>query len=267
MASLAQSPTRPPYSMVKITQGNTRVAQNIYDNDQFFANYSSLPRSRDGLAAAPEWPALQAFLPPVPGARVLDLGCGFGWFARWAIEAGAANVLGIDISANMLARALELTESDAITYRQGDLESLAMDEPPFDLVYSSLAFHYIEDFGKLARGMAEWLRPGGRLVFSVEHPIFTAPSTQEFIEGPDGRPAWPLNRYLDEGPRVTAWLAPGVVKYHRTIGTYVRDLVAAGLVVRDIVEWAPSPEAITEHPEWGENRERPPFLLVAADRP
>jgi hypothetical protein len=56
------------------------MTQNIYDDDGFFAGYSQLPRSREGLAAAPEWPSLRGLLPAMGGQRVLDLGCGFGWF-------------------------------------------------------------------------------------------------------------------------------------------------------------------------------------------
>ncbi len=81
------------------------MAQNIYDNDEFFAGYARLPRSVAGLDGAPEWPALRALLPDLRGCRVLDLGCGYGWFCRWAREAGAAAVLGIDVSEKMLARA------------------------------------------------------------------------------------------------------------------------------------------------------------------
>ena len=72
------------------------MSQNIYDDENFFAGYSGIGRSVQGLAGAAEWPAMQALLPPMDGLRVLDLGCGFGWFARWARAAGAATVLGLD---------------------------------------------------------------------------------------------------------------------------------------------------------------------------
>jgi SAM-dependent methyltransferase len=90
------------------------VTQNIYDDPGFFAGYSKLLRSREGLDGAPEWPSLKSMLPGLYGARVVDLGCGFGWFCRFAREAGAAEVLGLDVSANMLARARETTADPAI---------------------------------------------------------------------------------------------------------------------------------------------------------
>ena len=58
------------------------MAQNIYDNPEFFAGYSPLPRQIHGLDGAPEWPAVRAMLPYLTGKRVADLGCGFGWASR-----------------------------------------------------------------------------------------------------------------------------------------------------------------------------------------
>ena len=94
------------------------MAQNIYDNDEFFAGYARLPRSVKGLEGAPEWPALRALLPDLHGRKVLDLGCGYGWFCRWARKAGAAGVLGIDVSEKMLARARADSSDPAITYQR-----------------------------------------------------------------------------------------------------------------------------------------------------
>jgi 2-polyprenyl-3-methyl-5-hydroxy-6-metoxy-1,4-benzoquinol methylase len=81
------------------------MTQNIYDQEGFFAGYSQLPRSVHGLDGAPEWPTLRALLPDLNGLRVADLGCGFGWFCRYARQQGAASVLGLDVSEKMLARA------------------------------------------------------------------------------------------------------------------------------------------------------------------
>ncbi|RUW96707.1 SAM-dependent methyltransferase, partial [Mesorhizobium sp. M8A.F.Ca.ET.023.01.1.1] len=52
------------------------MAQNIYDQPEFFAGYSQLGRSVEGLDGAAEWPALRAMLPDVTGLRIVDLGCG-----------------------------------------------------------------------------------------------------------------------------------------------------------------------------------------------
>jgi ubiquinone/menaquinone biosynthesis C-methylase UbiE len=240
------------------------MPQNIYDDPEFFEGYSQLPRSREGLAGAPEWPVLQSMLPPLEGLRVLDLGCGFGAFARWVRQMGAASVLGVDRSHNMLARARALTQNPSVTYCLADIEYLALPEAAFDLVYSSLTFHYLANFEAVCRTIRRLLTPGGRLVFSVEHPLYTAPRHPEWRTDPDGSKVWPTNAYLLEGRRVTNWITPEVVKYHRSLASYVNSLLRHGFQLTHLEEWGPNPEQIAQHPEWADEVHRPPFLLVAA---
>ena len=87
------------------------MSQNIYDDPQFFAGYATLDRSVKGLDGAPEWPSLQAMLPPITGLRVVDLGCGYGWFCRWAQQQGASQV-----ETQATSQALKL---DKRAYRRG----------------------------------------------------------------------------------------------------------------------------------------------------
>ena len=242
------------------------MTQNIYDDETFFAGYSQLPRSVHGLDGAPEWPVLRGLLPTLEGKRVLDLGCGFGWFCRFAASEGAAGVLGVDVSEKMLERARRETGDPRLAYERADLEAYAPPADAFDLAYSSLAFHYVEDLAGLLARVHAALKPGGSLVCSVEHPIMTAPARQEWLTDADGRATWPVNGYHDEGRRVSNWLAEGVVKRHRTIGTYLDLLLGAGFRLDRLVEWAPSPEQVANEPGWARERERPFFLLVAASR-
>src|SRR5271165_4909960 len=183
------------------------MTQNIYDNPEFFAGYSRLGRSVEGLEGAAEWPALRSLLPDLRRLRVVDLGCGFGWFCRWAREQGAAEVLGIDVSEKMLARARDTTTDTAVTYLRADIERLDLPEAGFYLAYSSLALHYIQDLAGLLVKLHCALVPGGHLVFSVEHPIFTAPRHPGWSVDADGCKTWPVDNYLCEGLRTTDWLA------------------------------------------------------------
>lgn len=242
------------------------MTQNIYDNPTFFAGYSRLERSLEGLAGAAEWPALRAMLPDLRGLRIVDLGCGFGWFCRWARERGAAQVLGLDVSEKMLARAQAMTDDPAITYIRADLERVDLPEASFDFAYSSLALHYIEDLAGLLAKVHRALVPGAHLVFSVEHPIYTAPTHPAWSVGADGRKTWPVDRYLVEGPRTTDWLAKGIVKQHRTIGTYLNLLIRLGFTITHVEEWGPTDKQIAARPEWAEERHRPMFMLVGAHR-
>jgi SAM-dependent methyltransferase len=248
------------------------MSQNVYDREDFFEEYSKLPRSQHGLPGALEWPLLEALVGNVTNLKIVDLGCGFGWFCRWARERGAKSIYGIDISNKMLERAQRLSPDDAvISYNVGDLETVELpDQPFYDLAFSSLAFHYIIDLMKLFEKVYACLIPGGRFVFSVEHPIFTSPMKDPSfrLDEQSGRNIWPLDSYAEEGLRVRNWLAEGVHKQHRKIDTYVTLLLETGFVVKALKEWTPTPEYYADRPpeKWNE-RHRPLFLILAVEKP
>jgi SAM-dependent methyltransferase len=241
------------------------MTQNIYDNDEFLAGYRQLRRSEEGLTGAPEWPSLQTMLPDLNGRRVLDLGCGFGWFCRWAFEQAAASVVGIDVSEKMLTQA-KATSDSAIKYIRADMETLHLEPGTFDLIYSSLALHYLKNIDWLMAEVAAALVPGGHFVFSVEHPLFTAPREPAWSHAADGRKIWPLDSYLEEGPRTTNWFVPGVVKQHRTLATYLNTLTHNNLALTHAEEWGPSNAQIATWPQLADERHRPTFLLLSAKR-
>lgn len=241
------------------------MTQNIYDNQNFFEKYQRLPRSLKGLRGAPEWPALRALLPALGGLRVLDLGCGFGWFSRWARQNGASRVLGVDVSQKMLTRARAETDDPGIRYLRTDLEGLRLQSSSFDLVFSSLSLHYVKNLGGLMTKVRRSLVCGGSLVFSVEYPIYTAPSSPKW-RVVSGRKIWPVDGYLEEGPRSTDWLARGIIKQHRTMATYVNMLLRLGFSISEVNEWGPTRRQIASQPAWADERKRPAFLLVGARR-
>jgi SAM-dependent methyltransferase len=232
------------------------MTQSLYDHPAFFAGYSQLRRSVEGLEGAPEWPSLRAMLPALPGLRVVDLGCGYGWFCRWAAAQGAARVLGLDLSQAMLARARSFGADERIVYEQADLARLALPAGAFDLVYSSLALHYIADVEALFAAVHR----------ATEHPVFMAPSKPGWVVDAEGRWTWPVDGYAMEGPRVTDWFVPGVMKHHRMIGTTINGLIAAGFMIRHVEEFCPTAAQIAERPELAEECNRPMFLLVSAQR-
>jgi SAM-dependent methyltransferase len=240
------------------------MAQNVYDNPDFFAGYSQLPRQVHGLDGAPEWPAIRAMLPDLAGKRVVDLGCGFGWASRWMREQGAASVLALDLSQNMIERARADTVDTAIEYHIADLDTLDLPETAFDLAYSALTFHYIQDFGRLVRVIRKALVPGAHFVFTIEHPIFMAAAHPHWIDDEKGRKTWPVNGYSIEGERRTDWFANGVLKYHRTLGTTLNTLIGAGFQIRRVEEFAPTPRQIRQMPQLAEELERPMMLIVSA---
>ncbi len=241
------------------------MKQNKYDDPTFFANYSQMARSIGGLEAAGEWPTFRSLLPDLLDKKVLDLGCGFGWHCRYAREQHARFVVGIDISEKMITRAKESTDDPAIEYLQLAIEDIDFPAKEFDVVLSSLALHYVERFDSVCKKVHHCIVPGGTFVFSVEHPIFTALSAQDWYYGQDGaRLHWPVDHYQDEGTRLARFLNHDVQKFHRTVATYVNAVLDAGFMITRLCEPTPTQEMLDKDPEMQDETRRPMFLLIAA---
>ncbi|MCI9605332.1 MAG: class I SAM-dependent methyltransferase [Oscillospiraceae bacterium] len=243
------------------------MKENRYDDPLFFDKYGQMTRSREGLSGAGEWRELERLLPDFAGKRVLDLGCGYGWHCKYAAGHGAVSVLGTDLSQKMLDAAREKNPHPAIEYRQGAMEDLDFPAGGFDVVISSLAFHYVADFPALVRNISRWLAPGGDFVFSVEHPVFTAQGPQDWVYTPDGAiDHFPVDNYYFEGKRDAVFLGEHVIKYHRTVTTYVESLLREGFTLRHLVEPAP-PEEMRHLPGMADEMRRPMMLLLSAHKP
>ncbi|MGM0169161.1 hypothetical protein IGI39_003477 [Enterococcus sp. AZ135] len=238
----------------------------IYDNENFFEKYNQMNRSQQGLEGAGEWQTLERLLPDFRGKRVLDLGCGYGWHCLYAAEHGARSVLGVDLSEKMLEVARQKNTFDTITYLRDSIDEVNFDPDSFDIVISSLAIHYIADFEKLAKNIAEWLITGGQLIFSVEHPIFTAEGSQDWFYDEQGKIAhFPVDQYFYEGKRTAHFLGSDVTKYHRTLTTYLDDLLINGFQIKRIVEPMP-PENMIDLPGMKDEMRRPMMLIVKAEK-
>ena len=240
------------------------MKQNKYDDEKFFDAYSRFPRSVEGLNAAGEWHALQKLLPDFQNKRVLDIGCGFGWHCVYAAEHGAASVLGIDLSEKMLETARKKTIAPNVAYERVAMEDFAFPPASFDIVLSSLAFHYTPDFYALCRRVSACLTENGDFVFSVEHPVFTAHGLQDWAYAPNGaRAHWPVDRYFDEGPREAVFLGERITKYHKTLTTYIGALLQAGFAITQVVEPQPAEHLLEEMQD---ELRRPMMLLVSAKK-
>lgn len=241
------------------------MKENKYDDEQFFSQYSQMSRSVDGLKGAGEWHVLKTMLPDFRGKRLLDLGCGFGWHCRHAVENGAIAALGIDLSEKMLEEAAKRNASPLIEYKCLAVEDFDYQPETFDVVISSLTFHYLESFGDICRKIHQCLTPGGFFVFSVEHPVFTAYGTQDWCYDEDGNILhWPVDRYFTEGKRKAVFLGEEVVKYHKTLTTYVNSLIQAGFEITGLIEPEPDAALLDTIPGMREELRRPMMLLVSA---
>ncbi len=240
------------------------MKENKYDDNNFFKKYAEMSRSKYGLKGAGEWSAFQKILPDFEGKEVLDLGCGYGWHCKYAVEQGANHVLGIDLSHKMLETAKQKNSASNITYRCAAIEDLNFPAETFDIILSSLAFHYIQDFKTIVQNISNWLKQGGEFVFSVEHPVFTAYGTQDWYYDNNGNILhFPVDNYYYEGKREAIFLGEKVIKYHRTLTTYLNNLLQMNFELQHIIEPQP-PEEMMDIPGMKDEMRRPMMLLVSA---
>jgi SAM-dependent methyltransferase len=243
------------------------MRENKYDDLEFFEKYKQMPRSVQGLKAAGEWPAFRSSLPRLANKRVLDLGCGFGWHCRYAVSQGAAEVVGIDISGRMLEEARKRTDpAKPVRYMQMAIEELTFPADSFDVVISSLAFHYLKSLESLYRSIHDCLSKHGDLVFSAEHPIFTSSEGQDWHREKQRRLHWPVDNYYHEGWRQTRFLDESVVKYHRTLTSYIGGLLKAGFQLTAFIEPRPDETLVEGNAEMEDALRRPMFFIISANK-
>lgn len=238
--------------------------QNIFDNQEFFEGYKKL---RDNPWAANyivEKPALFSLAPDLNNKVVLDLGCGYGENCVQFLKLGAKKVTGLDISAKMLEMAMNENYSPDIQYINKSMTDLHELTEKFDVVFSSLAVHYIEDFDKLVRDIYNLLNEGGYFIFSQEHPLTTALLTQDYWtrNSDDEIIHYNLTTYTQEGVRTGTWIVDGVIKYHRTFSSIVNSLVSAGFVIEKMLEPVPSYDVMNQCPPYKRYIHKPDFLLI-----
>jgi SAM-dependent methyltransferase len=181
---------------------------------------------------------LVAALPDAEYPRVLDVGCGTGFASRAMIRAaGAREVTGIDVSAEMVERYRERLagEGAAVRAHVADVLEMPVPEGAFDAVITTMAYHWFPDKPGAVRAMAAALRPGGVLALLASG----RGSDHEYREVLRGI-----------SPPVPARLIEVYDELQRSPGELEEDLVAAGLEPLDV---------------WTETRERhlPPEGFLA----
>jgi SAM-dependent methyltransferase len=171
----------------------------------------------------------------VGGRDVLEVGAGAAQCSRWLVRAGARAVA-TDVSHGMLAQGARLDRATGVRLPlvQADARALPFPGASFDAVFTAFgALPFLPDAARVHREAARVLRPGGRWVFSVTHPLRWA-----FPDDPSEHGLTATRSYFDRRPYVETADDGRVLyaEYHRTVGDHVRDVLAAGLVLDDVVE-------------------------------
>ncbi|WP_106496097.1 class I SAM-dependent methyltransferase [Lentibacillus sp. Marseille-P4043] len=240
------------------------MKQNIYDNQIFFKEYASLRDSGVTYNDFVEQPTIKSVITTLKGKSILDLGCGTGQFARYCIDHGALKVLGVDISRNMIELAKKENNHQRIDYICLPMEDLELPNQKFDIIISSLAVHYIENYSNLIEKISGLLKSNGEFIFSTEHPIVTArKEMNNWVKDNEGNKLhWAFDNYQEEGKREQHWYIDGVIKYHRTISTLINTLIDKGLVLEQIMEPQSVPVGLRQMPKLINEERRPSFIVI-----
>jgi Methylase involved in ubiquinone/menaquinone biosynthesis len=238
--------------------------QNIYDNEVFFEGYKRIRENESNANILIEKPSLFSLCPKLNGKAVLDLGCGYGENCNEFEKRGAKKVIGIDISEKMLLVAKEKNMNDTITYIQMCMEDIGDLRENFDVVFSSLAIHYVNDFPKLCNDIYKLLNPNGYFIFFQENPINTCfTNGNRWTKDISGNVLYAnLSNYSIDGVRKSKWFVDNVIKYHRTFSTIINSLVEAGFMIEKILEPIPDLKIRNEHPEYINDIHKPDFLII-----
>lgn len=242
--------------------------KNVYDTSLFFDEYQSMRSNEINANNLIEIPIIKSMLPNLQGKTILDLGCGAGDMDKYFISCGAKKVVATDISENMINEAKNINYDENITYLVLKMEDIDTLTEKFDIVYSSLAFHYIEDYNKLLKDIYNRLNPNGVLIFSQESPINMATSKQSKDEKNkieiNGKLYHLLSGYCKEGERMVFWNDTLVTKYHRTYASLVNGLIKNNFQINEIKDSYATKEAIQLCDKYKYQIDKPYFTFVSA---
>jgi SAM-dependent methyltransferase len=199
-------------------------------------------------------------------ARVLDVGTGEGQIARLAIKGGASTVVGVDPTRAQLTVAHE--RADGPAYARAGAAELPFTTDSFDAVVACLVFEHIDAVDEAIGEVARVLRPGGRFLFFLNHPLLQTPGSgwidDQVLDPPEQY--WRIGPYLREDSSLEEVEKDVFIPFiHRPLSRYVNAMADAGLTIRHMDEPAPPPGFIERAKEYAEAATIPRLLFLLAE--
>jgi len=198
-------------------------------------------------------------------ADVLDVGTGEGQLARAAAQAGASRVVGIDPSVAQLAAARR--RGGGATYARAAAVALPFEPSSFDAVVACLVFEHIDGVDAAIAEVARVLRPGGRFLFFLNHPLLQTPGSGWIDDTILEEQYWRVGPYLHEETTLEEVEKNVFIPFvHRPLSRYVNAMAAAGMFIRHMEEPAPPPGFLARAEEYREAASIPRLLFLRAEK-
>jgi SAM-dependent methyltransferase len=200
-------------------------------------------------------------------ARVLEVGTGEGQIARAIVAAHGADVVGVDPTVNQIDEAKR--RGGGPEYHRSGAESLPFEDASFDAVVCCLVFEHIDAVDAALAEVARVLRPGGRFVFCLNHPLLQTPGSgwidDQILDPPEQY--WRIGPYLTEQSTVEEVEKGVFIRFvHRPLSRYVNAMADVGLALERMIEPAPPAGFISRAPEYTEVATIPRLLTLIARR-
>jgi SAM-dependent methyltransferase len=237
------------------------IRHEFYDQEDNFQKYMARRQSQENANDTLEKPIMWELVGDVSDKNILDLGCGDASFGIELLNHGCSLYVGVEASHKMFQAASRTLEGHNGSVVQATMEDWAYPEEAFDLVISRLAIHYIEDVAVVFRNIYQTLKPNGRFVFSVEHPVITST-----LQTSGTRTHWIVDQYFVNGYREQQWLGGTVHKFHRTIEDYFVAMQEAGFTVEHLRESRPRRNNFLNQETYERRLRIPLFLFLSGKK-
>ncbi|MGJ3245185.1 MAG: class I SAM-dependent DNA methyltransferase [Elainellaceae cyanobacterium] len=235
----------------------------FYDNPDALAQYRAHRSKPDNPNNTLERPVFLELAGNLTNLEIIDLGCGDASFGREALRKGAKSYTGIEISEVMVAIAQQTLANTPGRVHHQRIESWQPLDESANLVCSRLALNYVENLELVFQKSYIALRPNGRFIFSIEHPVITS-NFDSLATG--HRTNWLVDNYFKPGPRKHIWLGQEVTKYHHTLEEYVELTKSANFTLEQLRESRPRKKDFSSQEEYERRLRIPMFLFISAKK-
>ncbi len=213
--------------------------------------------------------SIKQLLPNLAGLKILDAGCGDGYFTELLTNKGA-DVLGIEGSEKMIH--IAKNKHKDLEFQTADLlQKLSFENNSFEVIFANMVLMHLSDIKMFVSECKRILKPSGKFIFSILHPAFNVPTMNLYKSlldkllgrTPSGLARTYFSKNLDR--RFESTIGHNLTHYHRTLEEYSQILKTAGFFIEEILEPHDLPdEFLKQNPKLEYATRLPRFIFIKA---